>query len=425
MNFLKNIISSQLFKITSLNSISVLIKIVIGLITSKVLAVFVGPSGMALVGNLRNFLTSVESVSTLGFQNGIVKYVAENEEDNLQVKKIFSTLFFSLLAVTIVISSVLFLFSNYWNQVVFEDNLEYSYVFKVLAIVLPLYASSLYLVAIINGLGRFKTVIYINIIGNIIGLFVTLLFIWKWLVLGALLAIIITPSLLFFVTVYYISKEISIKNTISFSLFDFKIIKNLSHYFLMALVSGIFGPIIFLAIRHQVIDTVGLKEAGFWEAMTRISTYYLLFVNTLLTVYYYPKLVFAKTNEETKLVFWSFYKNVLPLFAVGLFVIYLFRGIIIKILFTQDFEPVSDLFLWQLVGDFLKAASWILGFQFFAKKMTKAFIVTEILSLLILYFSSIYFISVFQIEGVVIAHAFTYGMYLLVLGIYFRKSLIN
>ncbi len=423
MNFLKNITSSQLFKITSLNSISVLIKIGVGLITSKVLAIFVGPSGMALVGNLRNFLTSVESVSTLGFQNGIVKYVAENEEDNLQFKKIFSTLFFSLLAVTIVISSVLFFFANHWNQVVFGSKLEYSYVFKVLAIILPLYASSIYLIAIINGLGRFKTVIYINIIGNIIGLFVTLFFIWKWLVLGALLSIIITPSLLFFVTVYYISKEISILDSISFSFFDFKIIKNLSHYFLMALVSGIFGPIVFLAIRNQVIDNIGLKEAGFWEAMTRISTYYLLFVNTLLTVYYYPKLVQAKTNEETKIVFWSFYKNVLPLFAVGLFVIYLLRGLMIKILFTQDFEPVSDLFLWQLVGDFLKAASWILGFQFFAKKMTKAFIVTEIVSLLILYFSSIYFINIFNIEGVVIAHAFTYGMYLLVLGIYFRKSL--
>jgi O-antigen/teichoic acid export membrane protein len=423
LNFFKNITSSQLFKITSLNSISVLIKIGIGLITSKVLAVFVGPAGMALVGNLRNFLTSVESVSTLGFQNGIVKYVAENEDDNLELKKIFSTLFFSLLAVTIVISSVLFLFANYWNQVVFGDDLEYSYVFKVLAIVLPLYVSSIYLVAIINGLGRFKTVIYINIIGNIIGLFVTLFFIWKWFVLGALLAIIITPSLLFFVTFYYISKEISVKNAISFSLFDFKIIKNLSHYFLMALVSGIFGPIVFLAIRNQVIDTVGLKEAGFWEAMTRISTYYLLFVNTLLTVYYYPKLVQAKTNKDTKSVFWSFYKNVLPLFAVGLFIIYLLRDVMIKILFTQDFEPVSNLFLWQLVGDFLKAASWILGFQFFAKKMTKAFIATEILSLLILYFSSIYFINIFKTEGVVIAHAFTYALYLLVLGIYFRKSL--
>ena len=83
------------------------------------------------------------------------------------------------------------------------------------------------------------------------------------------------------------------------------------------------------------------------------------------------------------------------------------------------------MFFWQLVGDFLKVASWILGLQFFAKKMTKAFILTEILSLVILYFSSFYFVSIFKTEGVVIAHAFTYFMYLLVLGIYFRKILIN
>ncbi|WP_134388513.1 O-antigen translocase [Flavobacterium psychrophilum] len=424
MSSFKKITSSQLFKVSSLNSISVLIKIGIGLITSKILAVFLGPSGMALIGNLRNFLTTVECISTLGFQNGIVKYITENGKKNIQFKKIFSTLFFSLLTVTLAISSALFIFSNYWNQVVFGDNLDYSHVFKVLAIALPLYASSIYLLAIINGLGLFKTVIYINISGNIIGFFVSLLFIWKWSILGALLAIIITPSLLFFITLYYINKEVSIKNAIKLSLFDFKIIKELLHYFLMTLVSGILGPIVFLAIRNQAITIVGLKEAGFWEAMTRISTYYLLFINTLLTIYYYPKLILAKTTEETKLIFWSYYKNVLPLFALGLFIIYLFRSLMIRILFTPDFEPVGDLFIWQLVGDFLKATSWILGLQFFAKKMTKAFIATEILSLTILYISSVYFIGIFKIEGVIIDHAFTYGIYLLVLVIYFRKCLL-
>ena len=424
MNFYKNIFSSQLFKITSLNSLSVLIKVGIGVITSKVLAVFIGPSGMALVGNLRNFLTSVESVSTLGFQNGIVKYVAENDKTTLEFKKIFSTLFFTLLVVTITISSVLYLFANYWNQVVFGNSLGYSYVFRVFAIVLPLYVASLYLVSIINGFGRFKKVIYINIWGNVIGFLVTLFFVWKWIVLGALLAIIITPSLLFFVTLYFISKEIYIKEAISFAFFDFKIIKNLSHYFLMTMVSGILGSIVFLAIRNHVIAVVGLREAGFWEAITRISTYYLLFVNTLLTVYYYPKLVIAKTRNESKLVFWSFYKQVLPLFVLGLTLIYIFRVFAIETLLTKEFEPVSDLFFWQLVGDFLKVASWILGLQFFAKKMTKAFILTEILSLVILYFSSFYFVSIFKTEGVVIAHAFTYFMYLLVLGIYFRKILV-
>ncbi|MEO8516767.1 MAG: O-antigen translocase, partial [Flavobacterium sp.] len=68
-------------------------------------------------------------------------------------------------------------------------------------------------------------------------------------------------------------------------------------------------------------------------------------------------------------------------------------------------------------------ASLILGFQFFAKKMTKAFIITEIVSLVILFLSSFYFIQIFDIEGIVIAHAFTYFMYCLVLGIYFRKIL--
>lgn len=423
MSFIHKIKSSELFKITSLNSVSVLVKIGIGLITSKFLAIFIGPKGMALVGNLRNFLTSVESVSTLGFQNGIVKYVAEYESDKDELKKLFSTLFFSLITITLVLSGVLFCCANYWNSIVFDHGFDYSFVFKALAIALPWYAASIFLLAILNGLGQFKKVIYINIIGTFLGFVVTLFLIWKCLTLGALLAIITTPSLLFFISFYFITKEIPIVGLIKLRFFDFKIIQNLSHYFLMALVSGILGPLVFLAIRNQVIDNVGLKEAGFWEAISRISTYYLLFVNTLITLYYYPKLVIAKNNEETKKVFLGFYKSILPLFGIGLIVIYFARIFIVQLVFTKDFEPVSHLFLWQLIGDFFKVTSLILGFQFFAKKMTKAFIITEIVSLVILFLSSFYCIQMFNIEGVVIAHAFTYFIYSLVLVIYFRKIL--
>ena len=106
MNSFKKITQTTLFKITSLNSFSVGLKIGIGLITSKILAVFVGPGGMALVGNLRNFLTSLESISTLGFQNGIVKYVAENQKNKSEFQKILATVFISLLTVAIILSFV-------------------------------------------------------------------------------------------------------------------------------------------------------------------------------------------------------------------------------------------------------------------------------------------------------------------------------
>ena len=91
MKFLKDIVGAAWFKISSLNSFAILLRIGFGLVISKVLAIYVGPTGMALVGNLRNFQTSLESFATLGFQNGIIKYTAQFKEDNEQFKKLIST----------------------------------------------------------------------------------------------------------------------------------------------------------------------------------------------------------------------------------------------------------------------------------------------------------------------------------------------
>ena len=423
MDFIKKIIQTDLFKISSLNSLSVLLKIGTGLITSKLLAVFVGPSGMALLGNLRNFSSSLESISTLGFTNGIVKYVAECKDDKSQLQKIISTAFMSLLTVAVVLSVVLYFFAGHWNNQIFGGNFEYEIVFKAIALALPWYAISLFLLSLINGLGKFKEVIWVNIIGNVIGLLVSIYMILKFKTLGALLSIAITPALLFFVSFYFINKEFKFIEAIRFRYFDFQIIKNLSSYSLMALVSSVFGPLVYLAIRKNVIGTVGLEQAGFWETITRISTYYMMFVTTILSVYFLPKLSVAKNNQETKIVFWSFFKNILPAFIVALSIIYFSRFIIVKLLFTEEFLPVTTLFFWQLVGDIFKAASWVLGYNFFAKKMTLAFIITEIASLAVLYFSSIFLIKIFGIQGIVIAQAFDNFIYLLVLGVYFRKSL--
>jgi hypothetical protein len=81
------------------------------------------------------------------------------------------------------------------------------------------------------------------------------------------------------------------------------------------------------------------------------------------------------------------------------------------------------LFFWQLVGDFLKVAFLILGYQFFAKKLTVAFILSEIVSLAVLYFLSNYLIQFFGIQGVLIAQALDNFIYLSILVLYFRKSL--
>ena len=423
MECIKKITQTQLFKISSLNSLSVIFKIGIGLITSKLLAVFVGPSGMALVGNLRNFLTSLESISTLGFQNGIIKYTAENGKNENELTKIIATVFISLLGIVIVLSGVLFFFATFWNKVIFGNNFDYVIIFKVSALALPWYAISVFMLAVINGLGQFKKVIWINITGNAVGLLVSIGMILQYETLGALLSLVISPALMFFVMFYFINKEINFFKTIRLHQYDFQIIKNLSSYSLMAFVSSVLGPLVFLVIRKNVIEIVGLEQAGFWETITRISTYYMLFVTTILSVYFLPKLAVAQNNLETKKVFWSFYKMILPVFIVGLVIVYFLRFFIVNLLFTNAFLPVTTLFFWQLTGDVLKVASLILGYQFFAKKLTLAFIISELFSLTVLYLSSLYFINEFGIQGIVMAQAFDNFVYLVVLCVYFRKSL--
>jgi PST family polysaccharide transporter len=172
-----------------------------------------------------------------------------------------------------------------------------------------------------------------------------------------------------------------------------------------------------------LIASVGLQNSGFWEAITRISNFYLLFASTILSIYFYPKLVKANGTTETKEVIWSFYRFILPMFIGGTILIYFLRFFIIKTLFTNEFLPVSELFLWQLMGDIFKVAGMILGILLIARRNVTHYIFIEIMALVFLYFTSLFFIQYFGLEGVVMAQAVENFVYLLVLGFYFRKEL--
>jgi O-antigen/teichoic acid export membrane protein len=402
-----------------------MIKIVSGLVAAKVLALFIGPGGIALIGNLRNVLNAVDTFSTLGVQNGVIKYVAENEKNEQKLYRILNTVIISIFCFTLLLSLILFFLAGFFSDHVFGANYNYGWVFKVLAFTLPWHAGNLIFMAVINGLGKFKQLISINIAGNVVGLFISTLLIWKLQVPGALLGLIISPALLFLLSFYMLQKHFAGFLFLNRKNFDFKIIRRLFAYSLMSMVTAILGSVIFILIRKMIIGREGLDAAGFWDAMNRISFFYLMFIATLLTVYFLPKLSIAKNNEETRSVFKSYYMGIVPLFVAACIVIYFLRHFIVRFLFTAEFEPMEQLFLWQLLGDVFKVASLILGYQFIAKKMTTAFIVTEIISFCILYLSSVYFIKLYGAEGAVMAHAFTYILYFTMLTIYFRKILVK
>ena len=425
MKLIKNITGNTLFRLSSLNSVSILVRVAGGLLASKMIALFIGPAGMALTGNLRNFLTLVDSVSTLGLQNGIIKYTAEHEKDRQKLNSTLATISIAVLAAILFISMVLFMLAGYISNWVFTSEQDYAWIFRVLALALPLYTANLVFMAVLNGLGNYKQVIWLNIWGNIIGVLLSAVLIWQLHISGALLGLILYPALLFFFSVYYMHKRFPGFTFFRRSYFDVVLLRNLLSYSLMSLVTVVLSTVIFIAIRNQLSNSYSAAEAGYWEAINRLSSFYLMFATTMLSLYFLPKLSVAGTNADTRNVFFSYFKIMLPAFATGLLIIFILKAFIIKLLFSVSFLPMEKLFLWQLAGDFFKVASLILGYEFFAKKLTKAYIVTEIISFCVLYISSHFFIQQYGSEGAVMAHALTYYVYFIMLAVYFKKKIFK
>uniref|UniRef100_UPI00404A0496 O-antigen translocase n=1 Tax=Gelidibacter sp. TaxID=2018083 RepID=UPI00404A0496 len=415
--------NNLLLKIASFNSVAIVVRIISGLLTSKAIAIFVGAEGMALVGNLRNFLTTIYSFTTLGFANGIVKYIAEFKDDTQKLSKTISTVAKSIFVATFFVALGSYFFAVNINDYVFNKQYDYVYVIKIFAFTLPFHAVNIFFISVLNGLSKHKLFIKINIFGQILGLLITLLLIYKCHIDGALIAIVVLPFILFFVLILGYFEFKSFLKPINFQSIHFNTLKNLSSYSVMAFFTSIMIPLVMITIRNYLMDTVGKEEAGYWEAMLRISNYYLMFVNTLMTLYLLPKLSAISTDKAFRDEVFTFYKFIVPVFAFGLIIIYFLRGIIIHIIFTDEFEPVKDLFFWQLLGDFVKVLSMVLAYQFLAKKMIWHYLITEALSVTVLYISSMYLIDIYGFEGASMAHFVVYTCYLCLLLIIFRKAL--
>lgn len=415
----------MLFKVAQLNSATIATKIIAGILTSKAIAVFIGVEGMALIGNLRNFLSGIQSFAILGLYNGFVKTIAKYKEDTLELSKTISTTYYWGFFSTMLMSFLCYYNAEFINDFLFSSNYNYAYVIRVLALALPFYALNMFCFGIMNGFSNFKMLLIINIIGQILGLLVTIYLIYIENIDGALIAAVIAPSLLFLITLVGIINRRNLMTQIKIAHVSLPVLKTFAPYALMALVTAIALPFVSILIRNFIIEELGIKQAGYWEAMNRISDYYLMFVTSIMTLYIIPRFTEIDTKKEFRTEVFDFYKSVMPIFGLGLLVIYILRPFVVSIVFSEEFQPVEDLFLWQLLGDFVKVLAIVIAYQFLAKKMFAQFIIIEIFLVLMLYLTSVYLIEIYGVEGAVMGHFFSYLLHFLVVLLVFSNSLFG
>lgn len=424
MNKLKTllyrIIEIDIIKVFSLNAIATFVRMIAGLISVKVIAVIIGPAGVALLGQLKNFETILIGLANGGINNGITKYVSEYKDDEETTKVYISNALKITLVCTAIIAVILIAGSYYLSKAILLSS-EYSYVFIVFGFTILLYSLNTLVISIINGYKQFKKYVVVNICGTVFGLIYSVILVFLWGLPGALINAVTYQSIVFFVTLWlcrdlpWMKKEYFIKKI------DKTVVKKYFNYSLMTLTTLALVPVSRILLRGYVISEISATEAGIWEGMNNVSTMYLNVLVSSLTIYYLPRMSELSSPKELHNELFHCYKFVIPILLILGFAIFFLRDFVIMFLFTAEFEPMRDLFSWQLVGDFFKMCSWLLAYIMVAKAKTKAYITTEIVFTLLYLVLAFVLLKINGIVGLVQGYLINYVLYMIAMCFLFRS----
>ena len=404
----------NLIKTSILSAISNVIKIITGFIIVKVVSVYIGPSGLALVGQMQNFVGIISNIASAGVNSGVVKYTAEyRDNENIKQKVWSSALKISTILILPIAISII-LFSNYISLILLKTN-EYKFVFDLFAITLFFFVMNGLLTSILNGEGEIKKLTILNIASSLFGLLITLILVRKLNLYGALISSIVAQSIVFFITLMFVIKSKWFKLSMFFGKIDREYRNKLLKYSIMTLVSATMAPLSQIYLRNYIGVNIGWDAAGYWQGISRISDTYLMLITTTLSIYYLPKLSSIQDKTELRKEIIYGYKIIMPIVIAMAAGVYIFRDFIIKLIFTKDFLPMRELFLYQLIGDVIKITSWLLGYIMVAKAMTRLFVISEIIFVFSFVGLGVLFIKIFGLVGITIAFMVNYLLYLLFL----------
>ena len=424
IHFYKQFSQIDVVRVFSLTSISTLVKMLTAFVSIKIVSIILGPSGIALTGQLNNFATFILAFATGGIKNGVTKYISEFKDSKDQVRLLIGTSFKITFFASLFCGLIMLVFHDYLSLKILDSD-KYGYVFIAFGIGIIFYALNNLLLSILNGFKLFKKFVVINIMASLIGFIFTVSLVFFFKLEGALISLITYQSIMFFLTYWILRKQDWIVFFSFKEKFDNVVAKKYFNYTLMAITTASTIPLSQLYLRSYVISNISISDAGYWEGMNKLSSMYLMIITSSLGVYFLPKLSELKTNFELKKEIFKVFKVIMPMLTAGLLIIYFFKHFIVSTLFTEDFLPMESLFMYQLIGDFFKIASWLLAFNMVAKSMTKTFIITEIAVSISFVLLSLYLVKINGIVGITKAYMINYIAYFLTMIVIFRRIIFS
>ena len=391
IRFLKN---NQFLSVSIKNSTQVILRFVISVLNIKIIAIFVGTNGMALVSQLQNFLQLGVAFSGAGINDGIVKNVAQYHYSNIKQGVVISTGFVIVSLASLMFGAVVFFIPGFISDLIFESD-QYIMLIKFSGVYFTTTSLLNLFVSVLNGMRRLKIFILLNSFLTVSGFIIVFSSLYFYGLNGLMWGMVFQTSIAFLLGVWIILHVIKSGKLV----FSKLAAARLSKYSFMVLVSSALTPLTFLVIRNMIISFESQHVAGIWDGVNKISNNYIMLVTMSFGYYFLPTFSSITNNRELRKEIFSAYKILVPVLFLGVVIIYLLKEPVIHLLFSEQFYQMKEIIKWQLLGDFFKILSWVIGILIIAKEKVTAFIITELTSVLLQISLAYWLVGSMGIEG--------------------------
>ena len=412
----------DILKSTGLVGFFQVFKMFLGLLRNKLIALFMGTTGIGIWGLYLSFTELIQGISSLGLEKSTVKMVSENKGDlkerNISIKIAQLTFITFSLFCSIVAAS----FSEYFSINLFGSK-DYQTGILICCLVIFLNSLTSISIAILNGLREIKKLIYSQLVGVLVGNVIVLCLI-PFLGSNAIPLYLLIIALFAFIPVFFSFRKLKISNVRltfkeAFSKFTTLMKVGLAFWFTI-----VFTTLIAYLTKVFLLNELSVEVVGIYQASWTISNLYVGIILSAMGVDFFPKICDAIINKKdtNSIINEQIEFGLLVSFPFILGTL-IFAPTIITLLFSSEFSSGDSIIRWQILGVLIRLLGFPFGYAIMAKGKTKQFMIAQFAFNSFNYLFIVLLVFYVGFDGLGINYFLAYIFYVVIIGFYCFKYL--
>ncbi len=404
----------SILKSTSVFGFAQFAKILIGVVSSKFIALFLGVSGIGFVGLINNTLAIIGSITGFGINVVAVRELSlESTQSSIEnLSKKFKIIQKWCLITGLFGGFLTIIFSKLLSQFTFGDS-KYYFWFILLSINFVINALTISKSALLQSKRMIKQIALTNVFSSFF-ICVFIVPIYYYFEFQAIIPVIIISSLITFLVNFYFTRKIKIIQIekINFNELIYKIKPLFKLGFLLS-INVIFGQICNFLIRMYLkSNQSNLEVLGFYEVSSVLLLSYVGMIFGAMSTDFYPRLTsIAENNQKVKSLVNDQIEIGLLLITPLILLFYCFAPFIINVLYSRDFLNVIEILKFGLLAIIVKSIIWPLAFVILSKGENKLYFKQEILGDFLNVSNTILLYNCFGLQGIGLAMLINYILY--------------